>query len=150
MQGEIDRDHHLVFTAEIEDSELDSDPIHRHSLGKVRRRSGSASAGHSTVVRSSGPLVGDLERLLEPTDQGIPAGPDTRRRLEDSLEPSCETAVGPCESLRGLPDLQFDCARGLVQCRYLSAAVRSGLSGVVETRRLELLTLSLQRRCSSS
>jgi hypothetical protein len=57
-----------------------------------------------------------------------------------------------CESLRGLPDLQL---KGEVelQCRYLdvSCSVRAGYEEkVVETRRLELLTLSLQRRCSSS
>ena len=68
-------------------------------------------------------------------------GPSSRQ--EDSLD--------SCESLRGLPDLQL---RGEVerQSRYLVrvVGVRAGVGEMVETRRLELLTLSLQRRCSSS
>jgi hypothetical protein len=52
------------------------------------------------------------------------------------------------ESVRGLPDLQFRCQVCGQQSAFLIAFARP--AGLVETRRLELLTLSLQRRCSSN
>jgi hypothetical protein len=59
-----------------------------------------------------------------------------------------DSGWGTCESLRGLPDLQF-VVEASVQLTFLGATSFARKAGVVETRRLELLTLSLQRRCSS-
>ena len=52
------------------------------------------------------------------------------------------------ESAWGLPDLQFRRQVCRKQIVYLVGA--RWPAGLVETRRLELLTLSLQRRCSSN
>ena len=95
-------------------------------------------------IRSSGPLVDDL-RLLEPkpVDQGIPGARHTKRPEQ-------------CPGRRGRRGVD---SRSGVYPIFVSGGVvrlsadpslapwRAG--GVVETRRLELLTLSLQRRCSS-
>ena len=91
------------------------------------------------------PLVGGL--VVEHTDQG--AGslvPDTRRRLEDQpANRRTSVASWDPEVVSGGPELFI--------CRYARTLTRrssSEMAKVVETRRLELLTLSLQRRCSSS
>jgi hypothetical protein len=72
---------------------------------------------------------------------------DTRRRLEDLPRPSDDQRRGSSVvpgSTRGSSVLG-EC--GLAQERILRC---SGPDQVVETRRLELLTLSLQRRCSAN
>ena len=113
---------------------------------KVHRRSGSASAGLVAVVRSSCPLVGEL--CVERTDQGTPGWvPDTRRRLED--QPANRRAsgvVGP----GGRPGAETRSYSIVRLPGYPGPEEVLRLTSVVETRRLELLTLSLQRRCSSS
>jgi hypothetical protein len=72
-------------------------------------------------------------------------GPDTQRRLEDSRA-VCKQPVFLREVL-GSTRYSLGCcvlvAQFLLRLCWLSTA------RVVETRRLELLTLSLQRRCSS-
>jgi hypothetical protein len=71
--------------------------------------------------------------------------PDTPRRLE-TLEPSQDSQA--VREVRVLADIHL-CAGDLDQFgEPLQAA--DPVVGVVETRRLELLTLSLQRRCSSN
>ena len=110
------------------------------SLGKVRRRV-DGSAG--TAGSSSDPLVGELRQIsVELTDQGIRLG----RHIDGSrpgLKPSHRQLI-VLEIRRGLPDIHFRAGRR-VQWSFLCEPPSGG---VVETRRLELLTLSLQRRCS--
>jgi hypothetical protein len=86
---------------------------------------------------------------VEGTDQGLDGypGPDTRRRLEDqAANRRSGIAMGP-EVVSGFDPsysvLWWCC---LAQIRFLPLSS----PGVVETRRLELLTLSLQRRCSAN
>jgi hypothetical protein len=75
---------------------------------------------------------------------------DTRRRLEDLPRSRLETAPW-CSVVPGFHPGLFSLSDwcGLAQDQILS---RLGLddSEMVETRRLELLTLSLQRRCSAN
>ena len=87
-------------------------------------------------------------RLLawSPRIRGQPVG-DTTRRLEDSSRLDDQPGL-LFESVRGLPDLQFHRQVCGQQTAYLASC--PVLAGLVETRRLELLTLSLQRRCSSN
>jgi hypothetical protein len=73
---------------------------------------------------------------------------DTRRRLEDrSSEPSENSALVTFGRLRGQPGLfSFGeccpCAGSFLRCELPES--------LVETRRFELLTSSLQRRCSTN
>jgi len=101
------------------------------------------------MSRSSSPLVGDLEPALEPTDQGT-----TRRHTL--------TARDASSRLRTAWDLRVSAGSTRYSILYSTVgAVVAPWSDpvhcllevtreVVETRRLELLTFSLQRRCSSS
>jgi hypothetical protein len=95
-------------------------------------------------LRSSCPLVGGL--WLERTDQGETGGSRTR---DDGSRTSLRTVDGVARGTRWVvPGLDPDysiVARVAAEVRGISPLTR-----VVETRRLELLTLSLQRRCSAS
>jgi hypothetical protein len=95
-------------------------------------------------LRSSCPLVGGL--LLERTDQGETGGSRTR---DDGSRTSLRTVDGVARGTRWVvPGLDPDYSvAARVGCRMQEG---SPLTRVVETRRLELLTLSLQRRCSAS
>ena len=74
---------------------------------------------------------------------------DTRRRLEDLPRSRLLISAVGARSSRGPPgDLQFSVSAALR--RNGSSAVGFVSDQVVETRRLELLTLSLQRRCSAN
>jgi hypothetical protein len=96
---------------------------------------------------SSDPLVDDLQRSgWSSRIRGSPVV-DTTRRLED-LEPSAAQPGLLFESAWGLPDIQFH--RQVCGQQTFILVWRSVAAGLVETRRLELLTLSLQRRCSSN
>ena len=72
--------------------------------------------------------------------------PDTRRRLED--QPANRRTMsrrGTRRSSRGLDPSYSNVCYARTWTREVPP-----IGKVVETRRLELLTLSLQRRCSSS
>src|SRR5512135_2519785 len=96
--------------------------------------------------RPSGPLVGGL-RWSTRIRGGCAVVPDTRRRLED--QPANRRTMsrrGTRRVVSGIGPELFDLS---VYARTLTREVPP-IGKVVETRRLELLTLSLQRRCSSS
>ena len=120
-----------LITAEIEDQFLITS-----SLVKVL-----------PVVRLVGPLVGGLEPWLELTDQGIVL----QTHIDGSriLEPSSRQPVFLRVVAGVYPIFTWS---NCVRCRGISS---NGLpppviSLLVETRRLELLAFSLQRRCSSN
>ena len=83
---------------------------------------------------------------MEITDQGLDFEADIRRRLEDQPRSRLEDSAWEDRSSRGPPGL-FNS----VECGLAGSVppLRSHAERVVETRRLELLTLSLQRRCSA-
>jgi hypothetical protein len=86
-------------------------------------------------------------RCGEGTDQRCDGlGPGTRRRLEDQSANRRGVAWGP-EVVSG-----FDPSSSVLLwcCLAQDLLPPSSTPGVVETRRLELLTLSLQRRCSAN
>jgi hypothetical protein len=118
---------------------LDLLPI-TSSLGKVPRHRGGGP---------SDPLVGGLEPELEPTDQGIPvrAGHTTTARR---LEPSRGAAFKDLRVVGVYPIFDSVVEWSRRRCWFLVWSAAGLGREVVETRRLELLTLSLQRRCSSS
>ena len=116
-------------------------PMSRSSLGKVPNPCGSAEP--ALPARSSDPLVGGLERL-EDTDQGIPRQTHERRLVTRAVVGTAVVArvsgVYPIFSSRFRICSSASILVWRPCCRW----------ELVETRRLELLTLSLQRRCSSS
>ncbi len=72
---------------------------------------------------------------------------DTRRRLEDLPRSRLvEQRLGGSVVPGSTRSLQLSVSAGLTQDRIL----RYGFPELVETRRLELLTSSLQRRCSTN
>ena len=83
---------------------------------------------------------------MEITDQGLDSEADIRRRLEDQPRSRQETAPGRFgrPGVNPVSSIQLSAASQVVSLHYEVHAER-----VVETRRLELLTLSLQRRCSA-
>ena len=75
---------------------------------------------------------------------------DTRRRLEDLPRSRLdEQRLGVSVVPGSTRSLQLSDWCGLAQDR-VSSAIGSFGARLVETRRLELLTLSLQRRCSAN
>src|SRR3954447_25028754 len=85
--------------------------------------------------------------LREPTDQGIRwFGPETRN---DGSRTRLRTVIGACGGPEGRLGALPEAIRVLSLLPRPGVILRSS-SRVVETRRLELLTLSLQRRCSTS
>ena len=99
---------------------------------------------------SAFPLISDLETCEMDSRaliRGLARG-DTPRRLEDPRAVYM-TAWLSFEICRGLPDIQF-LVEWSVQLPAPHCFPREVAMEVVETRRLELLTPSLQRRCSSN
>ena len=82
---------------------------------------------------------------MEGTDQGLDGG-DMERRLEDQPANRRGCRLGP-EVVSGF-NPSYSVSR--VWCRLAQFCFLPLAFGVVETRRLELLTLSLQRRCSAN
>ena len=89
------------------------------------RRASLPTAATEVEPSSSDPLVGGLPRWRKDTDQGLDLGTWSR-------------VLGLGVWSRGWDPSSSVCD------------VAPGLGRVVETRRLELLTLSLQRRCSTN
>ena len=133
------RDHHLVVLSR-QKSKFKKDSISSDHVFTLK-----GAAVYTRV--SSDPLVGDLETLGSSPRTNRSRAADTTRRLEDH-EPSSSASQG--FALRERP--------GSTRYSVPSSGAWSAVCGprnlprwrkVVETRRLELLTLSLQRRCSS-
>ena len=85
---------------------------------------------------------------MEATDQENVGGGHTKTARGPASKPSANSASGFARSFRGPPgvfSLSDWC--GLAQDLFLRVVPDSEM---VETRRLELLTLSLQRRCSAN
>ena len=101
---------------------------------------GPACAGSGS---SSDPLVGELD--FEITDQGLDGGGHTKTARGPASEPSWDSACAT-RSSRGPPGL----FNSVVVWPRAGQNLRSRPEKVVETRRLELLTSSLQRRCSTN
>ena len=103
-------------------------PVFQRSAGRWPRRS----------WRASSPLINGSVVV------------DTQRRLEDAR--AARRLPVFLRGCRGLPDIQFDflgCSAQFSAPLRLPVPLAPTVK-MVETRRLELLTLSLQRRCSSS
>ena len=84
---------------------------------------------------------------LEPTDQrSTGLGHHKTARRPRAVVPISRGVL--FESIRGLPDIRLVVHVCGLQTAYLCCGRCT--AGLVETRRLELLTLSLQRRCSSN
>ena len=83
---------------------------------------------------------------MEITDQGLDSEADIRRRLEDQPRSRQETAPGRFgrPGVHPVSSIQLSAAS-----QVRDPPLRRYAGRVVETRRLELLTLSLQRRCSA-
>ena len=83
---------------------------------------------------------------METTDQGNVEG-DTQRRLEDLPRSRLDSALGMIGRPGVHPESSVLGECGLAQVLFLR---HLGSKRLVETRRLELLTLSLQRRRSAN
>ncbi len=99
-----------------------------------------------TERRSSDPLVGDLRDWPDGTDQGTSRG----QTHHDGPRSSSRRRTAYVSSGRGVYPIFDSVCEFLLSARILVLRRVDRFQGVVETRRLELLTLSLQRRCSSS
>ena len=127
--------HLIVTSAEIEGFDF----FYRSRLHLLRfwpLRAGPAIRWSVTSSRSSSPLIRRWRA----------GGLDTHRRLE--VTRAVWDSRGSCECCRGLPDIRL-AGSGSKQGWFLLLRRSGGREMVVETRRLELLTLSLQRRRSS-
>jgi hypothetical protein len=76
-------------------------------------------------------------------------GLDTRKRLEDLPRSRLEQRLGML-GRSGVHPVSSVYRTGAALCRIGSSCSERRRSELVETRRLELLTLSLQRRCSAN
>ena len=135
------------FIGEISISSIVTDVV-TYPVVKVRSPEGDPAAATWVGTGPSDPLVGGLRWEL--TDQGIRGGSGLRTR-DDGSRTSLRTVVRCAElatrrssrdSTRVIRLSSVDLAQVFV--------LRWPDAGVVETRRLELLTLSLQRRCSAN
>jgi hypothetical protein len=95
------------------------------------------------LAASSVPLQRSAGRWVLPTDQRSDVGLDTKRRLDLAEPPYRQRSRS--SSLGLLAPIFTFC-----QVPVEAVVFPPGPSRVVETRRLELLTLSLQRRCSAN
>ncbi len=134
----------IVSLSDSAKSKIDLLPNNNSSCKGAARRGGRPSVAGRW---SSGPLVGEL-RSGEITDQGI-----------EFSGGHAKTARGPCLGAVWLNSaLVVSVVPGSTRCLQLSVSadlaqdriLRYGFPELVETRRLELLTSSLQRRCSTN
>ena len=144
--GGIDRV--LLDTTKSSISSIVTDVV-TYPVVKVRSPGGDLTATTLGVgTGPSDPLVGGLRWEL--TDQGIRRVPGSGHETTapgQACEPSCDTRKlatrrSSRDSTRVIRLSSVDLAQVFV--------LRRPDAGVVETRRLELLTLSLQRRCSAN
>jgi hypothetical protein len=124
-------------------SKIDLLPNNSSSFQGAARRGGHPRSVAGPV--SSGPLVDELP--TEVSDQVNDGGGHTKTARGPASEPS-EQRLGS-RSSRGPPGV-FGYRIGAAWRRIGSSAVVPDGLELVETRRLELLTLSLQRRCSAN
>ena len=99
------------------------------------------------VRSSSDPLVGGLTVRAHGSGDRAVRARDTRRRLQDKPA-NRRTTRGACDP-KVVPGL-YPGLCGYRALTSLSVDPPTARREVVETRRLELLTLSLQRRCSAN